>query len=1113
MKQEVSQIAQDENLVDSPADINGSVHRLDNHVHIQEGMYCRSNIAIDDVCVENDYLLITQLHYADNSLHAVSVLAHPRYNANRYIKKMLHSFDENFVVVPKDVAERAREAEIEAIHARYKNHEEYLTDLQTNHNKRREMALELYSRRITHKPAKEHNEPLTTNNVLELISSGNAKATIQNLSETLKFHTEIKNIELNILSQEATKLKNILSEILPYTEQRMKAVQASAIEGNEHIDKIAEGIASMQLYSGDTVTIETICEGKSAPSDIPLTMVQQRLVGSLEFALQNEKKAVELDVFSEQFLLDELKKNPDFVSQIFPTERSMVLMALRNDFKEYNDSITNYFINESNRKVFILVRNGENIYQVFSPISTHSSATKLFPSKSDLDDIFNKGGVDITIDDLWYSSAFNQREKAILHYKRFLLLVAGLDHHHQLFGSFYPQERMMEIFSPSFQSEFFNFIHDADGEGLIDSGFDFSLREWIELNNRKTVVGSMLLINVDNLINEDDAPACYKYKSRDNSHHKIARPIEQYQLVRLQEDKNGLYVRALVEKCNEWGEILGEPFNTRIAMDGNFSTTNILLLNNVKPDHLQQFIDNRKYRNQIFEFIGIFKEAINIIKTHFKAIEPLYNTIYDSVRVLPNLLPISNESLEMEIMDAINLWSAKNKKHYPDLSLSLQKKALVQICNALYFRVTDRQHKLTKQAVKLLKHDSNELRFTIGFDGTMYLYASIPNALQDNRYEDHAWVDRHTLSIDENGVLSIKNTEPTLLIIHENYEHILKEYDAIQSQHWVSISRKHYKPTRGKYESAPTFFTMQDKQFTLDAVDNGYNLFQSLFKGESISDIFITQIKSELKDLNQLNLNAVLSLPIGIIDKKIAVMVVKNHNEVLTAIQQKKSYIAEIYLSYISLYQYVSQGLQFVTMDTLINVQQTPNSVKFDSNLFGPAIKESFHKNDFNLYYTPFPIEYFYSKLDFLVFDKYVKNPHYNENVKIENILIACPDNSGYKNDSIIPPNKYSLLFLVGKEVTLDILKAIINDLGREKSYSGCISYNLIENVQAPTHTEKTILYYITTTAKSNYMDSLAISCYRSQIKTIEKLKATEIEINIEKYKEYKLYCVLDELS
>jgi len=787
------------------------VHRMDNFAYIQEGMFCRSSISCNDFCRNGDVLLITNLNYADNQLHSVEIIAHPRYNSERYKTMLLHEFDKHFKVIPKTEAERVREEEVDAIHLRYKKHEEYVTNLQTDDTQRRRLAMEVYSRRIEHKTdlSAVDPQPMPTN-ALEIMRGGNAKEVISNLSESLKFHTDILKIEANILAEETKKLKAILNEIIPFTEQRMLGAKVSTKEVTEHATRLEQGIASLKLYSGETVCIEPICKGRSASPDLPISMIQQRLFADLELGIFDEKGGEDLDVYSEPVFLEELKTNPEFVKQIFPTERAIVLMQLRMNDKDYGCPITNYVVNEQNRRVFLLVRDGENIYQVFSPIGSHECADKLFPSRTDLDDLFKRGQVDITIDHLWYSTAFSLRERAILHYKRFLLLIAGLDHNHKLFGEFYPQGQEMQIFYPEFQEKYFNFIHDADGEGLIGSGFNYTLGEWIEKHNSKAVVGSMVLVNVDRFMDSNTAPSCYKYEyGRDGGYVRTSQPTSIFQYLQIQEDSKGLYIRAEVIKKSDWGETKGKPYKTRISFDGNFRTTAMLLLSNVKPDHILQFINNRKYRRNVFSFIGIFRQSLKVINEQFKYIEPLFNTIYESVSVLPNLIPMSKEELEMEIMDTINMWQTKTKKFYPDLSGTMQKKAVIQICDSLYYRVTNLKNKLAEEAESLINDGSTPLQYTVAVDGKMYLYSTMPQTEQDNRYSVHAHVNRHLFKFNKKGELVHESSSQVLLAKYRHYEHILLNYDENTTQQWMDVSEPYIK--RGNYYTPLFLVTSQLK--------------------------------------------------------------------------------------------------------------------------------------------------------------------------------------------------------------------------------------------------------------------------------------------------------------
>jgi hypothetical protein len=51
---------------------------------------------------------------------------------------------------------------------------------------------------------------------------------------------------------------------------------------------------------------------------------------------------------------------------------------------------------------------------------------------------------------LAYSDKLSLVEREILHYKRFMLMIAGLDHRDNLFGDFYPKQEFMSMFYPEF---------------------------------------------------------------------------------------------------------------------------------------------------------------------------------------------------------------------------------------------------------------------------------------------------------------------------------------------------------------------------------------------------------------------------------------------------------------------------------------------------------------------------------------------------------------------------------------------------------------------------------------------------------------------------------------
>lgn len=1089
------------------------VHRMDNFAYIQEGMFCRSSISCNDFCRNGDVLLITDLNYADNQLHSVEIIAHPRYNSERYKTMLLHEFDKHFRVIPKAEAEKVREDEVDAIHLRYKQHEEYVTNLQTDDTQRRKLAMEVYSRRIEHKTdlSAVDPQPMPTN-ALEIMRGGNAKEVISNLSESLKFHTDILKIEANILAEETKKLKAILNEIIPFTEQRMLGAKVSTKEVTEHATRLEQGIASLKLYSGENVCIEPICKGRSASPDLPISMIQQRLFADLELGIFDEQGGEELDVYSEPVFLEELKTNPEFVKQIFPTERAIVLMQLRMHDKNYGCPITNYVVNEQNRRVFLLVRDGENIYQVFSPIGSHECADKLFPSRTDLDDLFKRGQVDITIDHLWYSTAFSLRERAILHYKRFLLLIAGLDHNHKLFGEFYPQGQEMQIFYPEFQEKHFNFIHDADGEGLIGSGFNYSLGEWITKQNSKAVIGSMVLVDVDRFMDSDSAPTCYKYEyGRENGYVRISEPTSRFQYLQIQEDSKGLFIRAEVIKKGAWGETKGKPYNTRISIDGRFNTTAMLLLSNVKPDHILQFINDRKYRRHVFRFIGIFRQSLKVISEQFKYIEPLFKTIYESVSVLPNLIPMSKEALEMEIMDTINMWQTKTRKFYPDLSGTMQKKAVIQICDSLYYRVTTLKNQLIKKAENLINDGTTPLQYTVAVDGKMYLYSTMPVVEQDNRYSAHAHVNRHSFKFDKKGELVHELTTQVLLAKFENYEHVLFNYDESTTEQWLKVSEPYVNCKRNRYHTPPLFGDFKTKKWLLDSIDKGYKLFKDFVANTPLNQEDLDRIESDFESIDDMGEDPIITLPIALLERKVLVAVMQNSDEVYKALRKGDAINTAFEIKSIELKDYLTWELN-LALPKDAPKKPSITATQDARKIFGPSLHELCKSVNADEYYGPMALNELYDVSDVFKFDKLINNPYYSHDVYIRDISIYCGFDSHFKDGKFTEAKNHSLYILIGPQHESGVLRKIGEATGLKLPSS--YSYSQFDNLIAPLDIEPTLMTFIKRHSNQHrdFIDDMAKAVQKSFISSVKQIYEREIPIDAEEFQDYKLYCILNQM-
>lgn len=116
-------------------------------------------------------------------------------------------------------------------------------------------------------------------------------------------------IQSEWLQGKNNEITRAVQAVVPYYQEMAAAQLAAFEESRENVESLMKGIASLDLFIGKDVVVNTIIKGNSAPSDIPLTFVQKKL-------LMDEELAVYLDLgdwfdFTKADLFDQaLQKHP-----------------------------------------------------------------------------------------------------------------------------------------------------------------------------------------------------------------------------------------------------------------------------------------------------------------------------------------------------------------------------------------------------------------------------------------------------------------------------------------------------------------------------------------------------------------------------------------------------------------------------------------------------------------------------------------------------------------------------------------------------------------------------------------------------------------------------------
>lgn len=331
----------------------------------------------------------------------------------------------------------------------------------------------------------------------QLISTGIDSEGLKDLTIEAKKRIAMAEATSKWLTQRASQMGELLKGLTPYYAEKGRVALARSSKAINYVKDITQGLKSLKLYTGDGVDVVAITEGVSAPAMQKLTLVQGKRYMDEELAVWADVDE-SFDWKSQNLFFETIKNSPSLVNQLFPTERCVVSVAVTRRTIQYDRNLPEYekVISEiKNRYVFLLARDGENIHAIYSTEPSHECARRLFPTSQEVSNPFR--GIDgstIGLKDVSFGKSVERFNDIALHYKRFLILLCGLDHRMTLFGDFYPRDSALQFMSLEFQNTYFDFLEDDDHNRLIGSSME-DVDSWINRCNKAVRSGSRIVIS------------------------------------------------------------------------------------------------------------------------------------------------------------------------------------------------------------------------------------------------------------------------------------------------------------------------------------------------------------------------------------------------------------------------------------------------------------------------------------------------------------------------------------------------------------------------------------------------------------------------------------------
>jgi hypothetical protein len=764
---------------------DASITRIDRSGIIEPGHHWQCRTGVNGVSSVRESLafefreglvyLLTRLVFFDGKLHSVELLNDPSVNTGLGILTV-PLLVENFEPLSEEAAVAFRQLQMQAVQAEAAEVQKEMTEATMNPallepviregvekwEREQARANRTTSEDDDEQPTRRAQVPaIATNGQFNLTGAVNNRITSTDIAvfrHMAQREGVIAEIRGKWLTEKVEHLGNVLKQLTPFYSEQAAIGKARAHEALGLARDVEKGLRSLRLYTGDGVTVEQLAEGASAPASEPLTLYQRKLYMDEEFAVWDSVDRM-FDACSSNVFFQALREHEGLRQQLIPAPRGVVGMAVRRsdvnyDAKTIEQALAAQEMNRINKALFLLVRDGDNWYQVFSAEPSHEVSPRLFPTRNEMDSIFNGfDGEKIGFEDLRFTHRTTEYDRKALAYKRFLILACGLDHSRKLFGQFYPEREALSFISQGFQSKYMRFVADDDGDVMLGDNVD-DVHELINQNQSQLAAGCRVLVFCSQALSEREAaPGAYNngtYSRRDSEtvYRRMVNPVHKAIFATVRRDKDELVVNVPVERINDytssgWGRsepIVRKYFSVKVALSKlRGGSISYLITDTLKAEELRPYIYSRRQRANHWDYLYGFKLAMQMMGAEEEANAPLMEHLETEAQ---NKFGLTRAAAAIAATSAAQSWRLKNPdaETLPALESSTYPELDFQLAEASY-AFTHAIPLIDKHITAL---GGKLVRVMRGKKGQLVAYYEQPEAEKDARIKPWRWLGRRT---------------------------------------------------------------------------------------------------------------------------------------------------------------------------------------------------------------------------------------------------------------------------------------------------------------------------------------------------------------------------------
>lgn len=780
------------------------------------------DVPVRGPCPQGRMHLIKSLRLVDGEIHAVALQNHPSESKGSGYTYLVDEFLRYFEFVEEKEAEKIRAEEIAALQAEIQELQKAIAN-----GPPAEGPVALIGEQ-TRLPAKPSVSTMISNieHVGHLqVRAEQAVAIAQRQADWITAHTG--------------KIAALTSGLVPFFQEKASAALASAETVLRYAGDLQKGVASLGLYVGTDIEMNRLAEGKSADPAEPLVVYRDLLYMDEEFLINMDQEGRENGADHENLedFVSALKTDKSLLERIFPYPRMMVLMRYRRTNKIYfkgstfEAALANAEYNQENKRQFLLIRDGENITQVWSELTTQEIKA-LYPSKAMGDANFK--GIDgnlIQLDDLNFAEAKGKFDDFARLYKNLLILMWGLNDREGVFGPFYNSADWTPagFTDLAFQEKYMRFWDPYGDQTMLGRGypsFDKWLREkngWLRSGSRVIVmknaiarsekIGRNTIETLQPGAEKQIDDKAYLFIARKNKHGHVV-PVD---------------VGRDVYPRNHWKK----PYYLKQTMDiildeeaSGYSENgglDWLCLDMIEACEIDHYLESRADRQKYMEFYPLLQATRDALRIEDQQLAPIIVKLKKAFEESGTEIP-EGESLHSIAKNAIRLWRAAHRGAMVPAESDEQHAAAYKMLLGNMWTLTGQNHPI-KEAEKLAQEENRTpLRLVMTGKDRFALYAtSVGDEIEDTLFE-HLWVTR--IACKRKGK-KLEVTSRKVMIMPDAIadEEILHQWDALTE--WAGKDVPAILNKTGYYENERPAYTFDNIRKALGKIQ-GVN-FESIF--------------------------------------------------------------------------------------------------------------------------------------------------------------------------------------------------------------------------------------------------------------------------------------------